>query len=318
MVNKQAIRDAYGEALLALGGQNQDVVVLESDVGHSDKSILFGKAYPERYFNVGISEGNMAAMAAGFASAGKIPFINTFAVFMALRAGDPINSLIAHNHLNVKLAGTFSGLSAAYDGASHHALSDIAVMRSMPNMAVVSIADAVEAKKAVKAAAAYSGPVYLRISRAALPIIFSAGDPFSIGMGMQLTEGQDATILATGYMVYKALLAAENLKNIGISARVVNIHTIKPIDRELIIRCAKETGAIVTAEEHNVIGGLGSAAAEVLVKECPVPMDFVGVEDRFTESGEYEQLLEKYGLNVANIMSKVQKVLMRKKASDCH
>jgi transketolase len=313
MANVKAIRDAFGEVLQKLGGENKDIVVLEADVGSSSKSILFGKEYPERYFNVGISEGNMVAMAAGFASAGKISFVNTFATFLTLRAGDPVNSLLAYTSLNVKLAGTYAGLSDSYDGASHHAISDIAMMRSLPNMVVISVADAVETEKATRAAAAYNGPVYLRLSRAPVPIIFDESYQFEIGKGVQLTEGNDVTIVATGYMVQKSLLAAEELKSRGIKARVVNIHTIKPIDKELLIKCAKETGAVVTAEEHNVVGGLGGAVAEVLVKECPVPMDFVGIEDRFAESGDYEKLLEKYGLSVQNIISKVEQVFKKKK-----
>ena len=308
----KAIRDAYGEALQKIGRENKNIVVLEADVGSSSKSILFGKENPERYFNVGISEGNMTAMAAGFASAGKIPFINTFATFMTLRAGDPINSLIAYSNLNVKLAGTYAGLSDSYDGASHHAISDIALMRSLPNMTVLSVADAVETEKATRAAVEYKGPVYLRLSRAAVPIIFEESYKFEIGKGVQLTEGNDVSIIATGYMLQKSLLAAEELKSRGIQARVVNIHTIKPIDRKLLIKCAMETGAVVTAEEHSVIGGLGGAVAEVLVKECPVPMDFVGVEDRFAESGDYEKLLEKYGLSVQNIVAKVESVIKKK------
>ncbi|MDF2522685.1 MAG: transketolase [Clostridiales bacterium] len=312
MANVKAIRDAYGEALHKIGEENKDIVVLEADVGHSSKSILFGKEYPERYFNVGIAEGNMVAMAAGFAAAGKIAFVNTFATFLTLRSGDPINSLLAYTQLNVKLAGTYAGLSDSYDGASHHAISDIALMRSLPNMTVISVADAVETAKATKSAAEYNGPVYLRLSRAPVPIIFDDSYNFEIGKGVQLTEGNDVTIIATGYMVQKSLLAAEQLKSHGINARVVNIHTIKPIDKNLLIKCAKETGAIVTAEEHNVIGGLGSAVAEVIVKEFPVPMDFVGIEDQFAESGDYEKLLEKYGLSVQNIVSKVEGIIIKR------
>lgn len=313
MAEMKAIRDAYGETLAKLGSENKDIVVLEADVGNSSKSILFGKQYPDRYFNVGISEGNMAAMAAGFAAASKVPFINTFAAFMTMRAGDPINSLVAYNALNVKLAGTYAGLSDSYDGASHHAISDIAVMRSLPNMTVISVADAVETDKATRAAAAYAGPVYLRLSRAEVPVIFDESYKFEIGKGVVLRQGCDVTIAATGYMVQKSLKAAEELERQGISARVVDIHTIKPIDSELLVRCAKETGAVLTAEEHNVIGGLGGAVAEALARECPVLMDFVGVEDVYAESGDYEQLLEKYGLGVSNIMDKIKKLISRKK-----
>ncbi len=310
---KIAIRDAYGEALLKIGGENKDIVVLEADVGSSSKSILFGKEYPERYFNVGISEGNMVAMGAGFAAAGKTVFVNTFATFLTLRAGDPVNSLVAYTNLNVKLAGTYAGLSDSYDGASHHAISDIALMRSLPNMTVISVCDAVETAKAVKAVADYNGAVYLRLSRAPVETIFDESYNFEIGKGVQLTEGSDVTIVATGYMVQKSLEAAKLLKEKGISARVLDIHTIKPIDEELLVKCAKETGAIVTAEEHNVIGGLGGAVSEVLIKEYPVPMEFVGVEDQYAESGDYELLLEKYGLSANNIVSKVEKVLKKKK-----
>jgi transketolase len=312
MAKLKAIRDAYGEALLKIGGENENIVVLEADVGSSSKSILFGKQYPNRYFNVGIAEGNMAAMAAGFATAGKIPFINTFATFLTLRAGDPVNSLIAYSKLNVKLAGTYAGLSDSYDGASHHAISDIALMRALPNMTVISVADAVETEKAVKAVSEFNGPVYLRLSRAPVPIIFDEDYKFEIGKGVQLTEGGDVTIVATGYMVQKSLEAAEALKAKGIQARVINIHTIKPIDKELLIKCAMETGAVVAAEEHNIVGGLGSAVAEVLVKEYPVPMEFVGVEDKFAESGDYEKLLEKYGLSARAIVEKVESVIKKK------
>lgn len=308
----KAIRDAFGEALQKLGGVNDKVVVLDADVASSSKSILFGKSYPERFFNVGISEANMAAMSAGLALKGKIPFINTFAAFMILRAGDPIRSLIAYQKLNVKVCGTYAGLSDSYDGASHHAIADIAFMRAVPNMTVISVSDAVETELAVKAVAEFEGPVYLRLSRAAAPIIYDDSYKFEIGKGVQLTEGKDVTIVATGYMVHKALEAAESLKAKGIQARVVNIHTIKPIDKDLLIKCSKETGAVVTAEEHNIHGGLGSAAAEVLAVAQPVPMEFVGVEDTFTESGDYDQLLDKYGLSAENIIKKVEQVIKRK------
>ncbi len=315
MADKKAIRDAYGEVLAKLGEENDNIIALEADVGSSSKSILFGKRFPDRYFNVGIAEANMAAMAAGFAAAGKIPFVNTFAAFMVLRAGDPVRSLIAYTNLNVKLAGTYAGLSDSYDGASHHAIADIAFMRALPNMTVISVADAVETELATRAAAAFEGPVYLRLSRAEVPIIFNKENyHFEIGKGVLLTQGDDVTIAATGYMVQKAVEAAERLKANGIRARVVNMHTIKPIDRELLIRCARETGAVVTVEEHNIYGGLGSAAAEVLSKEYPVPMEVVGIEDTFTESGDYEQLLKKYGLSVENIMHSVKKVMKRKRS----
>lgn len=312
---KRAIRDVYGETLAQLGKENPDIVALDADVGSSSKSIVFGKAFPERYFNVGVAEANMVAMAAGLATAGKIPFANTFAAFMVLRAADPVRSLIAYTGLNVKLAGTYAGLSDSYDGASHHAIADLSFMRALPNMTVVSVSDPIEAELATRAAAGFKGPLYLRLSRAEVPVVFDKSTyDFQIGKGVVVCEGSDLTIVATGYMVVKALDAAEKLAAKGIRARVVNIHTIKPIDVDLLLACAKETGAIVTAEEHNVHGGLGSAVAEVLAKHCPAPQEFVGVEDTFTESGDYEKLLVKYGLSAANIMDKAEKVLRRKQS----
>ncbi|MGE4282086.1 MAG: transketolase family protein [Clostridia bacterium] len=313
MANKKAIRDAYGEVLAKIGRENKDVVVLDADVASSSKSILFGKEFQDRFYNVGIAEANMVAIAAGLATVGKIPFVNTFAAFMVLRGADPIRSLISYTSLNVKLAGTYAGLSDSYDGASHHAITDIAFMRALPNMTVISVADAVETEKAVRAVTDFKGPVYLRLSRAEVPIIFDENYKFQIGKGVQLADGNDVTIIATGYMVTKSLEAAQQLRAKGIKARVVNIHTIKPIDKQLLIQCAQETGAVVTAEEHNIYGGLGSAVAEVLGKEYPVPMEVVGIEDVFAESGDYEQLLKKYGLSAENIVSKVEKVIKRKK-----
>ena len=310
---KKAIRDVYGDTLAQLGRENPDIVALDADVGSSSKSIVFGKEFPKRYFNVGVAEANMVAMAAGLATAGKIPFANTFAAFMVLRAADPVRSLIAYTGLNVKLAGTYAGLSDSYDGASHHAIADIAFMRALPNMTVISVSDPVEAELATRAAAEFKGPVYLRLSRAEVPVVLDkATYKFEIGKGVTLREGSDLTLVATGYMLIKALEAADLLAAKGIRARVVNIHTIKPIDRELLLACAKETGAIVTAEEHNVYGGLGSAVAEVLSQSCPVPMEVVGVNDTFTESGDYEKLLAKYGLSAGNIVAHAEKVLKRK------
>ena len=311
MGKKVAIRDAYGAALEKLGRQNPKVVALEADVGSSTKSIVFGKAFPDRYFNVGIAELNMMSMAAGFASSGLIPFVNTFAVFMTSRASDPINSLICYDHLPVKIAGTYCGLSDAYDGASHHATSDLAFVRTLPGMTVISVCDAVETEKAVFAAAEIDGPVYLRLSRADAPVIFDEGYDFQVGKGVVLHEGSDVTIVATGYMVHKALEAAELLKAEGVSARVVDMHTIKPIDRELLLACAEETGAIVTAEEHSVYGGLGSAVAEVLAAARPTPIEFVGT-DGYAESGDYEALLSKYHLDGAAVAAKAKAAIARK------
>ena len=272
-----AIRDAFGEALKKLGGVNDKVVALDADVGGSTKSAVFGKEYSDRYFNVGISEMNMVSMAAGLAADGYIPFANTFAVFLITRGADPIQALISYDKLNVKLAGTYCGLSDSYDGASHQAITDIALMRAIPNMTVVSVSDAVETEKAVFAAAEYEGPVYLRLSRAAAPVIYDENMKFKIGKGITVREGKDVTIIATGTVLHKAIEAAELLKTEGISANVVDMHTIKPIDKELIISCAKNTGAIVTVEEHSVYGGLGSAVAEVLAEECPAPIEILSL-----------------------------------------
>ena len=311
MKTKQ-IRQAYGEALVRIGERDERIVVLDSDVANSTKSYLFGKKFPERFFDVGISEANMAGMAAGLATAGKIPFINTFATFMVLRAGDSIRSLIAYSNLNVKIVGAYSGLSDSYDGASHHSLIDIAFMRSLPNMSIISVSDPVETEKSIEACLNIDGPVYIRLSRAEVPYIYDSNYNFKFGKGNVLVDGSDLTIIATGYMVHKALKAAKLLKSEGINARVVNIHTIKPIDTELIIKCARKTGAIVTVEEHSTYGGLGAAVAEVIVRNYPVPMEIVGIEDVFCESGDYEQLLNKYGLCAENIAAKSKLVLSRK------
>lgn len=311
MANK-AIRDAYGEALLKLGHEIEDIVVLDADVASSSKSILFGQKFSERFFDVGISEANMAGMAAGMALMGKIPFVNTFAAFMMLRAGDPIRSLIAYQKLNVKICGTYAGLSDSYDGASHHAIKDISFFRSIPNMTVMVVCDAVETEKAVRAAINIDGPVYLRLSRAPAPIIFEENYQFEPGKGVVLREGKDVTIIATGIMVHKALQAAEELNANGVSASVIDLHTIKPIDKDLIIECAKKTGAIVTAEEHNIYGGLFGAVSEVIARDQPVPVVPVAINDTFTESGNYDQLLEKYGLTAKNIMENVDIALSKK------
>lgn len=311
MGEKIAIRDAYGDALKELGEQNQSVVGLEADVASSTKSGIFGKAFPERYFNVGISEMDMTAMAAGLAREGMIPFVNTFAAFLTTRGADPIQSLIAYDNLNVKLCGTYCGLSDSYDGASHQAITDLAFVRSIPNLTVVSAADAAETRKAVFAAASHQGPVYLRLSRAEAPVYYTRDMEFEIGRGITVREGEDVTLITTGTMLHGALRAAELLAARGIQATVVDMHTIKPIDRELILKCARRTGAIVTVEEHSIYGGLGSAVAEVLVENHPVPMERIGAVD-FAESGDYEQLLQKYGYGPQSIADQCLAVIGRK------
>ena len=306
-----AIRDAYGAALKELGEQDVRIVGLEADVASSTKSGIFGSAFPERYFNVGISELNMVSMAAGLARTGFIPFVNTFAVFLTTRGADPVQSLIAYDSLNVKLCGTYCGLSDSYDGASHQAITDLAFVRAIPNMTVITAADGAETRKAVFAMAEHDGPVYLRLSRAEAPVYYSDDMDFQIGRGITVREGGDVTIITTGTVLHKALEAADLLAQEGISATVVDMHTIKPIDRDLVIQCAIRTGAIVTVEEHSIYGGLGSAVAEVLVENKPVPMERIGAVD-FAESGDYGELLVKYGYSPQAIAGKCRAVIRRK------
>ena len=307
-----ATRDAYGEALAELGAVNENIVVLEADLSKSTKTSDFKKVYPERHFNMGIAEQNMLGVAAGFAAAGKIPFASSFAVFATGRAYDQIRNSIAYPNLNVKIAATHAGLTVGEDGGSHQMLEDIALMRALPNMTVIVPADGIETKQAIKAAAEYEGPVYIRMGRPKVPVLFDENYTFEIGKGVVLKEGTDVTLVGTGIMVSKAVEAAELLAAEGISAAVVNISTIKPLDAELIVAQAQKTGAIVTCEEHNIYGGLGSAVAEVLVENCPVPMARVGVADKFGESGLPDELLEKHGLTAANIAAQAKTVIARK------
>ncbi|MEA4934219.1 MAG: transketolase C-terminal domain-containing protein [Lawsonibacter sp.] len=306
-----AIRDAYGDALAKLGAENEDVVVLESDVGGSTKSCVFGKQFPDRYFNVGIAELGMTTMSAGFARCGKIPFVNTFSVFLATRGSDAIQSLAAYDKMNMKLAGTYCGLSDSYDGASHQAITDMAFVRSIPNMTVISPCDAVETEKAVFAAAKYDGPVYIRLSRAAAPVIYDEDMNFEIGKGILLRDGTDLTIVATGTMVSSALEAADQLAEKGINAAVIDIHTVLPLDETLILEYAKKTGCVVSCEEHSIRGGLTSAVAECLSENRPTLLGCVGVTE-FAESGDYNQLLAKYGLDAAGIVRKCVQTLEKK------
>ncbi len=313
MTGKMATREAYGKALAELGKQ-YDMVVLDADLSKSTKTESFKKQFPERFINTGIAEANMMSTAAGLASCGKVVFASSFAMFAAGRAFEQVRNSIGYPGLNVKIGATHAGISVGEDGASHQCLEDIGLMRTIPNMAIISPADAVEAKAAVEAAIKHYGPVYLRFGRLAVPILFDeATYQFEWGKGVLLEEGKDVTVIANGLMVPEALKAKTMLEEEGISARVVNIHTIKPIDADIIIKAAKETGAIVTAEEHNIIGGLGSAVAEVLVENAPVPMKRVGVEDKFGKSGKPGELLEWYGLTAKQIVTKVKEVLEIKK-----
>ncbi|MGI6124110.1 MAG: transketolase family protein [Acetivibrionales bacterium] len=311
MSEKMATRVAYGKTLAEIG-QDENIVVLDADLSKSTRTDFFKDKYPERHFNIGIAEGNMMAVAAGLASCGKTVFASTFAVFAAGRAYDSVRNSIGYPHLNVKIGATHAGITVGEDGASHQMLEDIALMRAIPGMTVISPSDAVSTTALVKQAAQMNGPVYLRLGRLDVPVIYPTDTQFQIGKGVQVKDGKDITLIATGMMLDPALKAAENLEKEGVSARVIDIHTIKPIDADIIIKAAKETGAIVTCEEHNILGGLGSAVAEVVVKNCPVPMELVGVKDTFGKSGKPADLLVKYGLTAENIMEKSKELLKKK------
>lgn len=314
MSKKIATREAYGKALAALANTNENVVVLDADLSKSTKTADFKAVAPERFFNMGIAEGNMMGVAAGLSTCGKIPFVSTFAMFAAGRAFEQIRNSICYPKLNVKVCATHAGLTVGEDGASHQAIEDISLMRSVPNMVVINPADDIETEAAIKAVAEMEGPCYVRLGRMAVSRVNDETNyNFVIGKGITLAEGNDVAIIGTGIMVEAALEAKEELAKEGINARVINIHTIKPIDEELIIKAAKETGVIVTAEEHSIIGGLGSAVAEVVSEKCQVPVLRVGVKDTFGESGKPNELLEKYGLTSKDIVNKVKKALELKK-----
>ena len=312
MDNFASIRDAFGQALVKLGEKNKKVVVLDADVSTSTRTVFFHNKFPDRFFNFGIAEGNMMDVAAGLALVGKIPFASTFSSLASLRALEQIRTSIAYPKLNVKIAGGYGGLSDFKDGPTHHSICDLAIIRSIPNMTLIVPADAIETEKAVFAAAEYEGPVYLRLSRAEVPVIFNENYKMEIGKGNLLKEGKDVTLIATGIMVARVFEAVKLLENEEkIDARVIEIHTLKPIDVDIIIQAAEETGAIVTAEEHSIIGGLAGAVTEVIAENKPVPMERIGIKDTFTESGEYNDLLEKYGLGISDIVEAVKKVLKR-------
>ncbi len=301
-VKKIATRDSYGAALAELGKEHEDLVVLDADLACATKTITFQKVFPERHIDCGIAEANMTGIAAGFATCGKVPFISSFAMFAAGRAFEQVRNAIGYPHLNVKIGATHAGISVGEDGASHQCNEDIALMRTIPGMVVINPCDDTEAKAAVKAAYEYQGPVYLRFGRLAIPVI---NDPetytFEIGKGVLLKEGKDVTIVATGLCVNEALKAADTLKEAGIDAEVINIHTIKPLDEELIIASAKKTGKVVTVEEHSVIGGLGSAVCDCLSKKAPTFVKKIGMNDVYGESGPALELIHKYGLDAEGI-----------------
>lgn len=309
----RSIRDVYGDMLVQSGKENEQIVVLDADVSSSTKSGAFGKAYPDRFFNVGIAEANMVAMAAGLATTGKIPFANTFAVFITSIGLISARAFGSYSKLNIKLMGAYCGLSDSFDGPSHHALEDLAIMRALPNFEVLVATDEVQTEWLIRYAIAKEGPMYIRLSRDATPTVYQAGATFEPGKGKIVREGSDACVFACGGMVGHALEAAQHLAARGISIRIVDLFSLKPIDADLILQSAAQTGAVVTVEEHNVHGGLGSAVAEVLaVGQAGVPVTFVGVQDTHAESGSYADLLRKYGLDVAGIERAVEAIMLKK------
>ncbi len=313
MADKIATREAYGNALAELGDQ-YDFVVLDADLAAATKTGVFKKKFPERFFDCGIAEGNMMSVAAGLAATGKTVFASSFAMFAAGRAFEQVRNSICYPHLNVKIGATHAGITVGEDGATHQCIEDFALMRAIPGMTVINPADAVEARAVVEAAIKFNGPVYMRFGRYAVPVLYDkATYRFELGKGICMKDGADVTLVATGMMVGMALKAAKVLEDKGISARVINIHTIKPIDREIILKAAAETGAIVTSEEHSIIGGLGSAVTEVVCESCPVPVVRMGVEDQFGHSGKVPPLLEMYGLTVANLVAKAEQAVSLKK-----
>lgn len=312
-IQKIATRDAYGKALCELADMRNDFLVLDADLAAATKTGTFKKSHPDMFYDCGIAEQNMMSVAAGIAATGKLVFASSFAMFAAGRAFEQVRNSIGYPHLNVKIGATHAGISVGEDGATHQCCEDIAVMRTIPGMTIINPADAVEARKAVLAAAEFDGPCYMRFGRLAVPVVFDESYNFEIGKGVELKPGKDVTIIATGLMVKEAIEAYDLLAAEGISARIINMATIKPIDREIIAKAAEETGAIVTAEEHSVIGGLGSAVAEVVTETCPVPVVKVGVYDRFGMSGPANDLLDIFGLRAKDIAEKAKQAIAAKK-----
>ena len=305
--NKKATRQSYGEAIASLGEKNGDIVVLDADLSGATKTNIFAKNFPDRFFDMGIAEQDMMATAAGFATCGKIPYASTFAVFATGRVYDQIRNSICYPNLNVKICATHAGITVGEDGATHQMLEDINLMRGLPNMIVISPSDDIQSKWAVEEASKINGPVYIRFGRAATPIIYDKNTKFEFGKGIQFGDGKDATVFATGIMVAEALKAKEELKKENINIRVIDIHTIKPIDKEIIIKSAKETKKLISVEEHSIIGGLGTAISEVLTDEYPVKLIRMGMKDCFGRSGNAMKLLEYYGLTSKEIIENVLK-----------
>ena len=311
MFKRDNTRKIFGDALTAYGAVNPKVVVLTADVTSSVMATSFAQKYPERFFNVGIAEAGMIDTAVGFALGGLVPFANTFAGLLS-RATEQIRTCVAYANTNVKIVGSFAGLSNFKDGPTHHSIMDVAIMRAMPNMTVLVPSDSVEARKTIPLVSEYEGPVYIRISRSEMPVIFDESHRIELGKGQVVREGNDVTLIANGHMLSRALEAADKLAAQGVKARVVNLPTVKPLDKDLIVKCAEETKAIVTCEEHTVIGGLGSAVAEVLVRECPVPVDMIGIADVFTETAlDHDTLMDAYGMSVDEIVRSAQKVMLK-------
>ena len=307
-----ATRDAYGEALAELGEENGNIVALDADLSGSTKTGVFAKKFPERFFNMGIAEANMTGVAAGLAATGKIPFLSTFAIFAVGRAWEQIRQSVAYPKANVKIVATHGGITVGEDGGSHQSVEDIAIMRAVPNMTVIVPADGPETKAAIRSVAAYKGPVYVRLGRNKVPTIFGDDYRFEIGKGAEVVAGSDMTFVTTGMMTSQAIAAADILKHEGVSARVVHIGTVKPLDRDILIKAATETGAIVTAEEHSVIGGLGGAVAEFLAVSRPTPVEMVGIRDRFGTSGKADELIKYFCLMPEDLVEAARKVLQRK------
>ncbi len=304
---KIATRESYGEKLAELGEKNNKIVVLDADLAEATKTSVFKKKFPERFFDMGIAEQDMIATAAGMATCGMIPFASTFAVFAAGRAYDQIRNSICYPKLNVKICATHAGISVGEDGATHQMLEDLGLMRGLPNMTVLSVSDDIQTKWAIEEIAKLEGPVYVRLGRLKSPIVYDKDQQFELGKGVQIGDGTDATVIATGLMVSEAVLAKEELEKEGIHIRVVDIHTIKPIDKELIVKCAKETKRIITIEDHSIIGGLGSAVCEVLADEYPTKVTRLGMKDTFGKSGKAEKLLEFFGLTKDGIIKEIKK-----------
>ena len=303
---KKATRQSYGEALLELGKENENIVVFDADLSTATKTNLFAKEFPNRFFDMGIAEQNMISTAAGMATCGKIPYASTFAVFAAGRAYDQIRNSVCYPKLNVKICATHAGITVGEDGATHQMIEDISLMRTLPNMTVISTSDDAQTKWAVKEISKINGPVYLRLSRLATPVIYDENQKFEIGKAVQIGDGTDATIFATGVTVSEAIKAQGILKEKGINVRVIDVHTIKPIDKEMIVKCAKETKKLISIEDHNIIGGLGSAISEVLTDECPTKLIRLGIKDTFGKSGKATELMKYFGITAEDLARQME------------